>query len=67
MAGKGKVGRPEGGSSAENVRLNRRKKVHVNHEYARPRIRMAEPTNEPRKYYCCMVEYVNPLSAELSR
>lgn len=54
MAGKGKVGRPEGGSSVENVRLNRRKKVHVNHEYARPRIRMAEPTNEPRKYYCCM-------------
>lgn len=54
MAEKGKIGRPEGGSVAENVRLNIKKRVHVNHDYTRPRIRMAEPTNEKRKYCCCM-------------
>lgn len=54
MAEKGKIGRPEGGNVTENVRLNIKKRVHVNNDYARPRIRMADPTNEKRKYYCCM-------------
>ena len=54
MAEKGRIGRPEGGNVTENVRLNIKKPVRVNHDYARPRIRMAEPTNEKRKYYCCM-------------
>lgn len=53
MAGN-KVGRPEGGNVTENVRLNIRKNIRVNNEYTRPRIRMADPTNEARKYRCCM-------------
>lgn len=54
MAEKGKMGRPEGGNVVENVRLNKKKRVQVNNDYVRPRIRMADPTNEKRKYHCCM-------------
>lgn len=54
MAEKGKRGRPEGGNLAENVRLNRKKRKVLNHDYAKPRIKVADPTNEKRTYRCCM-------------
>lgn len=49
-----KVGRPEGGNSTENVKLNLSKPICVNPDYVKPRIRVKEPDNEPRKYRCCM-------------
>ena len=54
MAEKGKRGRPEGGNLVENVRLNRKKRKVLNHDYAKPRIKVADPTNEKRTYRCCM-------------
>lgn len=54
MAEKGKRGRPEGGNLVENVRLNRKKRKALNHDYAKPRIKVADPTNEKRTYRCCM-------------
>lgn len=54
MADKSRAGRPEGGDIPQNVHLNATKKIQINHEYTEPKIRLAEPTNEPRKYYCCM-------------
>ena len=46
--------KPEGGSIPECVRLNRKKKIRVNGEFALPNIKLAEPTNERKKFYCCM-------------
>lgn len=47
-------GCPEGGSFVENVRLNRSKRKILNSDYAKPRIKVADPTNEKRTYRCCM-------------
>lgn len=54
MAEKRKIGRPEGGSSIGNVRLNIGKPISVNPDYVPPKIRVKEPDNEVRKYRCCM-------------
>ncbi len=51
---KSRVGKPEGGSIPESVRLNRRKPIRLNSEYTPPTIRLKAPDNEERKYYCCM-------------
>lgn len=54
MAEKGKMGRPLGGDTLENVRLNLQKPVHVNELYEPPEIHVRPAGSEDRKYYCCM-------------
>lgn len=51
---KSRVGRPEGGTIPDSVRINRRKPIKLNSDYTPPTIRLKAPDNEVRKYYCCM-------------
>lgn len=51
---KSRAGKPEGGSIPESVRINRRKPIKVNKDYAPPIIRLKPPSNEREKFYCCM-------------
>lgn len=51
---KSRAGKPEGGSIPESVRINRRKPIRLNGDYVPPTIRLKPPSNEERKYYCCM-------------
>lgn len=57
---KSRAGKPEGGSISESVRLNRRKPVKINPDYTPPAIRLRPPSNEERKYYCCMCGHDYP-------
>lgn len=50
----GKPQRSEGISMAEIVKRDRKKRQILNRDYAKPRIKVADPTNEKRTYRCCM-------------
>lgn len=54
MAENERVGRPVGGSTIENVRLNLQAPVHVNELYEPPEVHVRPIGSEDRKHYCCM-------------
>ena len=57
---KSRAGKPKGGSIPENVRLNRHQPIRINLEYTPPTIRLKAPSNEEKKYYCCMCGHDYP-------
>lgn len=49
-----KSGRPEGGTIAENVKINARKRIAIKTDFAMPKINVKEVDATVQKYRCCM-------------
>ena len=50
----GKRGRPEGGDTLGNVRLNAKKQIKVNPEFSMPHVNVKEVDNHEKSFRCCM-------------